>query len=120
MTCRVSIEEERHDRETTDRQKRIDALYIEKVAQYQNELHAGEIGEACSYFGEADEVLQKRLVAAYHARDFQALGEIVSGAIGSWIALQASKEVERAKERGVCNERAKRAFGRVCRGICTV
>lgn len=98
--CRVSIDEEKHDRESTARQKRIDALYIDKVAQYQNELHAGEIGEACSYFGEADEVLQKRLVAAYHARDFQALGEIMSGAIGSWIAEQASKEVERVIDRG--------------------
>jgi hypothetical protein len=70
MTCRVSIEEERHDRQTTERQKRIDALYVEAVKQYQNELHAGEIGE------------------------------IMSGAIGSWIAVQASKEVERVIDRG--------------------
>lgn len=100
MTCRVSIEEERHDRQTAERQKRVDALYVEAVKQYQNELHAGEIGEACSYFGEADEELQKRLVRAYHARDFQALGEILSGAIGSWIALQASKEVQKKVDKG--------------------
>lgn len=100
MKCRVSIEERAHDIAQETRSARIDALMLEMVNQYQNELHAGEIGEACSYFGEADEVTQKRLVAAYHARDFQVLGEIVSGAIGSWIALQASNEVQKKVDKG--------------------
>ena len=100
MKCRVEIEERAHDIAQETRSARIDSLMMEMVKQYQNGLHAGEIGEACSYFGEADEAAQKRLVAAYHARDFQALGEIVSGAIGSWIALQASNEVQKKVDKG--------------------
>lgn len=100
MNDAVSIEEPAYDARVERRSKRIDALMLEMVKQYTNELHAGEIGEACSYFGEADELTQKRLVEAFHANDFEALGVIVYGAVSSWIALQASKEVERKIDRG--------------------
>lgn len=96
--CRVSVEEAQHDRAGEARQKRIDALYEQKCAEYRAGLTQGEIAEACAAL--ADIVVGEQLVKCFHDGDVCRLGAYVRGAVNAWIAKQAHKEVERAKERG--------------------
>lgn len=96
--CRVSSEELAHDRATEDRSARRDALYLEKCQAFRDQLTQGEIAEACGLFADMDG--GQRIVEAYRSGDLPFLGMMVNAAISSWIAIQASKEVERVIDRG--------------------